>query len=516
MRLTEQPHPLTTQLDRASPNQLLKILLASEMEVFGNQWGSGLSEKDFQNRFTTFQAKVQTVLNNPLGRVFISGAGTSGRLGLAAQISHSHRFPGQIQALLAGGQDAFFEAKEGAEDSAANGFDSLCQNCNSKGPNILIGISCGLSAPFVAGSLKYAMDHSFDAIAVLGFNPIADANPKILEELGSSFKELLFVLSQNSSFFLLNPLLGPEPITGSTRLKGGTATKIFLDILFTDSPVAETLSTYSSLLAAVDENDHVLEKSVINAAESLVNNGSICYFSLESKAMMALLDASECPPTFGSIPNQVRAYFGDTIYRKFKMFSPKNFLLENFTRAKKTPHDFLISLDDPKTLVPYLGTDFEKTCFYLDIPESAKDKILSAPANIQESMQNSLVKRQLNALSTAAFVLAGKVWGNRMIDLRISNTKLYHRAIDIIANVTQAPPDDAKKALDTVISLVRSEMPIVGSPIRDSSVAKIDKVIPISIVFLKTGWPLEKIQYRLSLQPKIRDILEELIMDNSC
>ncbi|CAF5132958.1 unnamed protein product, partial [Rotaria sp. Silwood1] len=100
---------------------------------------------------------------------------------------------------------------------------------------LYIGITCGISAPFVGGQLEYCLDNPKKFTPVLiGFNPVSMARrihvPKWPN--GKTFYDIAVRMETTTGALVLNPIIGPEPISGSSRMKGGTATKVMLDIAF--------------------------------------------------------------------------------------------------------------------------------------------------------------------------------------------------------------------------------------------------------------------------------------------
>ena len=148
------------------------------------------------------------------GRLFYTGAGTSGRLGVldASECPPTFRVPGdQVQGIIAGGRSALWSAVEGAEDDPAAGRRAIAvRGISSK--DVVVGITASGHAPFVWGTLREAKDRG--AVAVLlcchpGYkdHPLPDC--------------------------VIAPDSGPEVLTGSTRLKAGTTTKLVLNLITT-------------------------------------------------------------------------------------------------------------------------------------------------------------------------------------------------------------------------------------------------------------------------------------------
>jgi N-acetylmuramic acid 6-phosphate etherase len=148
------------------------------------------------------------------GRLIYYGAGTSGRLGVldASECPPTFRVdPNLVQGVIAGGPDAMFRAKEGAEDSPEGGAaDVDAKQITSK--DVVMGIAAGGTTPYVHGALRRARELGAKTL----FLTCVQAVP-----------------SEPQVDVILRPLVGPEILTGSTRLKAGTATKLVLNTITT-------------------------------------------------------------------------------------------------------------------------------------------------------------------------------------------------------------------------------------------------------------------------------------------
>jgi len=148
------------------------------------------------------------------GRLFYVGAGTSGRLGVldASECPPTFRTdPQMVQGIIAGGQAAMFRAQEGAEDRADDGAAQMdAQNVGSD--DVVMGIAAGGTTPFVHGALGRAAERGARTIFVACVAPTPSEAKVDLE---------------------IRPLVGPEVLTGSTRLKAATATKLVLNTITT-------------------------------------------------------------------------------------------------------------------------------------------------------------------------------------------------------------------------------------------------------------------------------------------
>lgn len=152
------------------------------------------------------------------GRLLYYGAGTSGRLGVldASEIPPTFRAPAElVQGTIAGGMAALLVAQEGAEDSVEGGAHDVDEK--NAGPNdVVMGIAAGGTTPYVWGALNRAIALGCKTIFLSCVQSVP-GEPKV--------------------DVFIRPLTGPEVVTGSTRLKAGTATKLVLNTLTTISMI---------------------------------------------------------------------------------------------------------------------------------------------------------------------------------------------------------------------------------------------------------------------------------------
>ena len=173
------------------------------------------------------------------GRLIFIGAGTSGRLGVVEAAEMPPTFgtsPTLVQAIMAGGQEAVFRAKEGVEDNYEEGARSIARLRLTK-KDVVIGVSASGMTPFVRGGLTRARKGGAKIIFVTCWP-------------GSELQT--FVDLQ------IAPAVGPEIIAGSTRLKAGTATKMVLNMLTTISMV-KVGKTYGNLMVDVRSGSEKLK-----------------------------------------------------------------------------------------------------------------------------------------------------------------------------------------------------------------------------------------------------------------
>ena len=148
------------------------------------------------------------------GRLFYCGAGTSGRLGVldASECPPTYGVsPDVVIPLIAGGREAFLDAKEGAEDDF-----SLCEtdlrSHDFSGGDVLVGIAASGRTPYVLGGMRYAKACGAPVISIT-----CNENSQMAAEADIA----------------ISPVVGPEAVTGSTRMKAGTAQKLVLNMLST-------------------------------------------------------------------------------------------------------------------------------------------------------------------------------------------------------------------------------------------------------------------------------------------
>eukprot|EP00043_Microstomoeca_roanoka_P017014 m.176301 g.176301 ORF g.176301 m.176301 type:complete len:615 (-) comp16559_c1_seq3:171-2015(-) len=518
--------------------------------------------------------------------------------------------------IHAGEDPALFVSREAPEDNWQLAQRRLAEILSRSEEIMLIGITCGLSAPFVAGQLDYAMrflDTKVRAAVVLGFSPIDRARNTPIEGWHKTVFDVVQDMhtraKQGQPCFILNPVIGPEAVTGSTRMKGGSATKFLLEIIFeralaaavhdpslldelqhrtthqlvegaVDQPHRGRDSTperksdatevhslqhhhthhrhrvWSFLLApfrrhqrhelsegtvALGVHRHPLSRTCISAlvmnyeaavravylslvdvasavamaAQALNNGGHIYYLGRNSFGLAAMIDASECQPTYNARFEDVRAFLCGgyetlrNVQGDLSEHNPDFGLSWKHFYTKVVPtlsnKDLVVLVDGAYTAVE--GPEaLEDESLLPMILQAAKDKSVSLVAAIVGDMDNKasahpvyrkqqrrvaeptspvdgLLKHELsgstlfdyilrvplhhvafdtlplpvyaelamklvlNAITTGAFVLTGKVMKNRMIDLQVSNNKLFYRSVGIIKEFGGCGEETARIAL---------------------------------------------------------------------
>lgn len=177
------------------------------------------------------------------GRLIYTGAGTSGRLGVLDAAECTPTFnadPEQVVGLIAGGEGALLRAVEGAEDSPEQGADDL-RAVGLNGDDAVVGIAASGRTPYVLGALDYARSVGAYAIGLA-----CNAGSEI----------------EGHADLAIVPVVGPEVLSGSTRMKAGTATKMVLNMLSTGAMV-RLGKTYGNLMVDVQAtNAKLVERSL--------------------------------------------------------------------------------------------------------------------------------------------------------------------------------------------------------------------------------------------------------------
>jgi N-acetylmuramic acid 6-phosphate etherase len=209
-RATEQRNPRTRGLDSKSTLEILRTIHREDATV-----ARGVA-RAIPAIVRAVDAIVHALQSG--GRLFYVGAGTSGRLATldAAEIPPTFGTPARlVQAVIAGGRRALTHAVEGAEDNRAQGARDLADRCVSR-KDVVVGIAASGSTPYVLGALEFARRRGAVTIGIT-------SNPRS-------------PLSTLAAIGIVTET-GPEAITGSTRMKAGTAQKMVLNMLSTAAMV---------------------------------------------------------------------------------------------------------------------------------------------------------------------------------------------------------------------------------------------------------------------------------------
>lgn len=210
---TEQKNPKSENIDLASTREILEIINNEDKLV------AQAVQKELDNIGKAVEIITKAFKSG--GRLFYVGAGTSGRLGIVDASECPPTFgasPEMVQGIIAGGKEAVFKAQEGAEDKPENGAKEITER-DIKPPDVVCGIAASGRTPFVKGAIDEAKKRGCPTIFV------STVTQEKVEELGVS------------ADVTICPNVGPEALTGSTRMKSGTAQKLVLNMLTTASMV---------------------------------------------------------------------------------------------------------------------------------------------------------------------------------------------------------------------------------------------------------------------------------------
>uniref|UniRef100_A0A667WTB5 Glucokinase (hexokinase 4) regulator n=1 Tax=Myripristis murdjan TaxID=586833 RepID=A0A667WTB5_9TELE len=383
--VSEKSNPLTRDVDRASANQIVRLLKACDAQMFQAEAGTSYQvrsagEGEKQGEGTGFNRALKELSQSPL---------------------YSYIIAGGDRCLLVSG---------------------ALQLCEGKRRVLFIGISCGLSAPFVAGQLDFCLQHLDVYTPVLvGFNPAFQARcvDEPMPGCSLTFRSVvdrMQELATSQKAFLLNPTVGPEAISGSSRMKGGSATKILLETV---------------LSAAHKEGTEMLKFHATppeppkTAFFKVFLNEFLCTFCV----FFALKGPEFC-------------------------ISHEDFV-----------HLVLPSLTDQDTiLLIYTHTGGTKVHTHTHTSSVTFDAVKTRPLCLCVSQQWELsTKLVLNAVSTGAHVLKGKIYQNHMIDVQVTNSKLYRRATRLLQRLSGHPEAQCEDALLKAVYRVDELTPAIAS-----------------------------------------------------
>lgn len=574
--VTETPNELTLDLDIAEPAAMARLLRQSDAQLFAGWRGlpAFMDDHVLVQLAATARATAKVLAAGKRGVVLLSGAGTSGRF--AALVSRefnrllkaAHR-PPVFRPLIAGGYPALVKAQEGAEDDPVLAMQDLRNNLPADVEQILyVGITCGFSAPYVGAQLDHLNKVPQATNVLLGFNPLTDARRTKVENWDKTFGQVIDELAQSTRFIPLNPIYGPEAVMGSTRMKGGSATKIALEVAFHaglelagvggGDPTApslvgaddeqllarlrEYLRLYRDTIAAVYEQTDTLAALIRLGGATLRSGGKVNYLGRETAGILGIIDATECPPTFGATFEDVRGFLRDgwpsllDEQHDLSANGPEYKIDLDWFEEQKLPKlergDLVLGIAVGE-LGPRVRQILEKaestkatTGVLLvtatpprkdDLPGSVDHRyILRVPAlgfrPGHTNLAELALKLALNALSTGAHVLIGKVYQNRMIDLRISNQKLYYRAIGTIEKLAACDTDTAKLSLHRAAfrkdRLTKEELEAPPSTIIKTA-APLPRVVPTALLLALASMTVDEARQLLIQDPVARRVLKK-------
>lgn len=240
---TEMRNPDTLDIDKVSTLEMIRKINNEDKKV------AEAVELEIENIAKAVDEMSDRVTKG--GRIIYIGAGTSGRLGIldASECPPTYGVSEElVQGIIAGGMEAIFRAKEGAEDSKELAIEDL-KGKNLNENDTVVGLAASGRTPYVIGGLDYANE-----IGALTVSITCNAASEVAK----------------SAKIAISPVVGPEVVTGSTRLKSGTAQKLVLNMLSTGVMIKQG-KVYGNLMVDVRASNKKLvertKKIVCQATE---------------------------------------------------------------------------------------------------------------------------------------------------------------------------------------------------------------------------------------------------------
>ncbi len=265
---TEARNPNTTHIDKASTSEMLAMLQAENL----------VAVRAVDAAMTEIALAVDSITQGMMagGRLLYIGAGTSGRLGVLDASECPPTFgvtPDLVVGIIAGGDKCLRCASEGAEDSGESGVRAMISHEVGLHDHV-VGISAGGNAAYVAEALRYA--RSVGAVTVgLTSNPEGR-------------------LAKESDIAIVLPT-GAEPITGSTRMKAGTAQKLVLNMLSTCAMI-KTGKVYENLMINLRPTNIKLRARVISIVREILGcdeETAVCRLAAHDWSIRAAVEQEE-------------------------------------------------------------------------------------------------------------------------------------------------------------------------------------------------------------------------------
>ncbi len=246
---TEARNPASERLDSLSALEIVNLMNAEDATIAA---AVGREESAIATAIDQIVERLRSG-----GRLLYMGSGTSGRLGVLDAAECPPTFntdPAQVVGIIAGGHDALVRSIEGAEDVPDLAITDLIEN-NLSGQDVLVGIATSGRTPYVVKGLEYARQVGAYAIG-LSCNDASDLVA--------------------AADLMITPVVGPEILSGSTRMKAGTATKMVLNMLTTGTMV-RLGKTYGNLMVDLRATNNKLadrSRRIVKTVTGLSNEES--------------------------------------------------------------------------------------------------------------------------------------------------------------------------------------------------------------------------------------------------
>ena len=621
-RITERSNVLTKDIDVASIDGIVRLLRASDAQLFaGYDIFPSVYDSSTLDALEKISIKMkQAISDNRDGKVnsnvFMSGCGTSGRIAYFCARNFNYcirKLFGMerdcFQFLIAGGINALVSPVEAAEDKPDVGINDLLHSIseNQTQRGLYIGITCGLSAAYVAGQILHLSEEkSLNIDSVLfGFNPENMARDSPIEswrENSLSFKSVVEKAKSSQQredeFVVLNPVVGPEAITGSTRMKGGSATKFLLDVAFSSAVVSllggdqdfrniiiEVLRGFEQTVRCTYDCTRLLaeplqkyEKPISYAIEMGANSlkhevmsqrnesemGHIYYIGCGNAGILGFVDASECVPTYGAHEKDVRGFIRngwseifsnqnnnnemekrgenfnisfthfkshimDTVNERDSIF----FVVLDYTIDKESFDEMQqlcnevkqknatvcwIAITSRQQHIPSVlfGDKFEEKASVMENIKAIKDMVIITelphvgPVPFLFGFAELSLKLLVNAITTGAHVLKGMTYGNRMINLKVSNNKLFFRAINIVSTIMKVSEEKAQECvIRAIYDDTQPDSNLVSQYIKRA--VQVSKVVPVALLLANGSSSgcktVKEAREQLAIEPVVRNAI---------
>ena len=280
---TEGRNPASENLDSLSALDIVRLINSEDMKV---------AEAVGQESDSIAQA-IEVIAHRLMhgGRLIYVGAGTSGRLGILDAAECPPTFnsdPSQVLGMIAGGNTAMLRAVEGAEDSPELAAKDL-QEIGLDSQDVLVGIATSGRTPYVIGALEYARTQGAFRIGL------------------SCNREA--AISSRADINII-PIVGPEVVSGSTRMKAGTATKMVLNMLTTGAMVRMG-KTYGNLMVDLQATNFKLTertKRILCDMTDLTPEGAMSLLEKCNGELKTAIVADRC----GVEPDEARKRLKDS------------------------------------------------------------------------------------------------------------------------------------------------------------------------------------------------------------
>ncbi len=231
---TERRNPNSMNLDMMSAKEIVTLITEEDINV------QAAIAKETEAITKVVEAAAKAISEG--GRIIYIGAGTSGRLGVLDAVECPPTYGvdfNTVIGLIAGGEEAFIQAQEGAEDSKELAVEDL-KNNNLTNKDLVVGIAASGRTPYVIGGLEYANE-----IGAMTASIAITSNSKVAEYANLP----------------IEVVVGPEVVTGSTRMKAGTAQKMILNMISSGAMILNGKVYQNLMVDVMQTNEKLVERA---------------------------------------------------------------------------------------------------------------------------------------------------------------------------------------------------------------------------------------------------------------